>query len=282
MNIYNNLSFGQGLPLSTKVQPATAKPDTVQKTELTDGATTTVKQNYDIAAISEEGRAQALNAAPAQGSSGLFLDAVGKSSEPSRVVIDLTDYEAEAAEEKRQKSLAYDRAWESWDAMLKEGMNGSISLSSCIYDPTTGLYKFNFSAANRAVQTRHWAWQENLRVNDPEAYEAWVSEHGVMKEPKFSGSTEGDVYQLIALTPDAEGKTELDRFHMLFQQMKDQAALIEAQFRENRKNEEEESGEPSAAQRLETQNVKLEEDLQTNGPEVPEIRLDMLDDRDPQ
>lgn len=180
-----------------------------------------VKQNYDVVTISQEGK---------------------------------------AAEAERQRSLAYHRAWESWDALYKEGMNG-IRFTS--YDPTTGLYKFNISAADRYFQNKRWEWQENLRINDPEAYEAWVSEHGVMQKFRDPGPDVQDVYQIINLTPDADGCTELDYFHMKLQQMKDIAALIEEQCQESRKREEEESGEPSAAERLETQNAELEENLQT-------------------
>lgn len=182
-------------------------------------AAAAVKQNYDVATISEEGK---------------------------------------AAEAKRQASLAYDRAWKSWDAMTNErGPNfGS-------YDPTTGLYKFNMSAADRYFQLKRWKWQENLRANDPEAYEAWVSEHGVMKKPRNPEPDEQDVYSIWDLTPDADGKTALDYFCMKFEEMKNLAALLEEQHREEVRKREEESGEPSAAERLEAQNAELEEDLPT-------------------
>lgn len=250
-------------------------------------AAITVKQNYDVATISEEGKAtvQALNAAPVEGSSHLFLDAVADPSEPSWRDISAALKAAneaynkaaeEAAEAKRQQSLAYDRAWKSWDAMTNErGPNfGS-------YDPTTGLYKFNMSAADRYFQLKRWKWQENLRANDPEAYEAWVSEHGVMKKPREPEPDEQDVYSIWDLTPDADGKTALDYFCMKFEEMKNLAALLEEQHREEVRKREEESGEPSAAERLATQNAKLEEAPQINDLEAFEIRLDMSDGSGP-
>lgn len=228
-----------------------------------------VKQNYDVVTISEEGKAaaQAVNAAPVEGSSHLFLDAVADSSEPSWRDISAALKAAdeaynkaaeEAAEAKRQQSLAYSRAWKSWDAITSESGPNFGS-----YDPTTGIYKYNVSAADRYFRNKLWKWQEDLRVNDPEAYEAWVSERGVMQKPRDPGPDAQDVYQIINLTPDADGYTELDYFHMKLEELKNIAALIEEQHREEVRKREEESGEPSAAERLETQNAELEEDLQT-------------------
>ena len=273
--------------ISTK---AAAAAETEPHSSVDESTAVAVKQNYDVVTISEEGKAaaQALNAAPVDGSSHLFLDAVADSSEPSWSEISTALKAAdeaynksagEAAEAKRQQSLAYDSAWESWDALYKEGMNG-IRFAS--YNSTTGLYKFNLSAADRYFQNKRWEWQENLRVNDPKAYEAWVSEHEVMKKPRDPGPDVQDVYQIINLTPDADGYTELDYFHMKLEEMKNIAALIEEQHRKEVQKREEESGEPSAAERLATQNAKLEESPQTNDPKVFEIQLDMSDGCSPQ
>lgn len=271
--------------ISTK---AAAAAETEPHSSMDESTAAAVKQNYDVVTISEEGKAaaQALNAAPVEGSFHLFLDAVADPSEPSwrdiSAALKAADEAynkaaAEAAEAKRQQSLAYGRAWKSWDAMTSESGPNFGS-----YDPTTGLYKFNVSAAYRYFQNKRWEWQENLRVNDPEAYEAWVSEHGVMKKPRDPGPDVQDVYQIINLTPDADGYTELDYFHMKLEEMKNIAALIEEQHRKEVQKREEESGEPSAAERLATQNAKLEEAPQTNDPKVFEIQLDMSDGCSPQ
>lgn len=282
MSSYASLSLDRVQPLLTKGQvTAATRLYTEQQTELPDDAATVAKQNYDVVTISEEGKAvaQALNAAPVAGASseGLFLNAAGVSES------DGTDYAAlkaadeaynkaaeKAENEAEKRCAAWSRAAQSYNAMMEEMNN--VSFGS--YDSTTGLYYINFSAFDRYLKTKIWEWQEDLRVNDPDAYEAWVSEFGVKKEPKFSTSSEEDVYRVIDLTPDADGHTELDYVYMKLEQMKSLIALIEEQYRENRKREEEESGEPSAAERLETQNAKLEETLQTNDLEVFEIRLE--------
>lgn len=276
MSIYDSLSLDRVQSLLTKGQvTAATKLYTEQKTELPDNTAATVKQNYDVVTVSEEGKAvaQVLNASPVEGSTSedLYLDAVGESTEPSHVVRDITDYAAQEAFEKRCNTFSDLIA--SRNALIEE-LKFECDNRPWYYSAETGLYYVNYSATTRLVQTRLWEWEQDLKENNPYAYELWVEHFGAMKEPKFPEPSEGDVYQVIDLTPDAEGKTELDRFHMLLQRMKDQAALIEEQFRENRKREEEESGEPSVAERLETQNAKLEETLQTNDLEAFEIRLE--------
>ena len=178
--------------------------------------------------------------------------------------------EGRAAAEAQKRCDAWSRAFESRNEMI-EGLN-DVSFST--YSPSTGRLYINMSAFDRYWQTKRWEWQENLRVNDPEAYEAWFSEHEEMKEPRFSTSGEQDVYAVWDLTPDADGKTALDHIYEKHEELTRLAALIEAQYRESRKKEEEESGEPSAAERLETQNAKLEEAPQTNDLEAFEIRSD--------
>ena len=272
----SSLSMGQSLPLSAKVQATVAnRSGAIQKAELPDDVTTVAKQNYDVATISEEGKAaaQTLNATPVVGSSseGLLLDAVGESSEPSHVVVvrDTTDYAAQ------KRSDAWSRAYESRQALDEKIKN----VSFCSYDSTTGLYYINMSAFDRYWRTSYWEWQEDLRVNDPEAYEAWVSHFGVKEKPKFSTSSEGDVYQVIDLTPDADGYTDLDYVYMKLEQMKSLVALIEEQFRESK---DEDSDDSSVTERIETQSAELKGDLQANNSEVSETQTDISADNDSQ
>lgn len=269
INAYSSYAAQTEKDSSAISAKAAAAAETEPYSGVDESAEAAVRQSYDVVTISEEGKAavQAVNAAPVKGSSGLFLDAVADPSEPSWRDISAALKAAneaynkaaeEAAEAKRQQSLAYDRAWKSWDAITNESGPNFGS-----YDPTTGLYKFNMSAADRYFQNKLWKWQEDLRVNDPEAYEAWVSEHGVRKKPREPEPDEQDVYSIWDLTPDADGKTALDYFRMKFEEMKNIAALLEEQHREEVRKREEESGEPSAAERLKTQNAELKEDLQT-------------------
>lgn len=281
MSSYASLSLDRVQPLLTKGQvTAATRLYTEQQTEPPDDAATVAKQNYDVVTISEEGKAaaQVLNAAPVEGSSSedLFLDAVGEPFEPGEIP-DGNDYAAQEAFEKRCNTFSDLIA--SRNALIEE-LKYQCDNRPGYYSAATGRYYINYSATTRLFQTRLWEWEQDLKENDPYAYELWVEHFGALTEPKFPEPGEGDVYQVIDFTPDAEGYTELDRFHMLLQRMKDLTALIKEQLRENRKREEEESGEPSAAERLETQNAKLEETLQTNDLEVFEIRLEPLGEKE--
>ena len=275
----SSLSMGQSLPSLAKVQAAVAnRSGAIQKAELPDDVTTVGRRKYDVATISEEGKAaaQALNAAPIEGSStkGLFLDAVGEPFEPSEIP-DGNDYEAQEEFEKRCDT--HSDLIASRNALIEELK--SECDNRLYYSAKTGLYYVNYSETIRLFQTRLWEWQENLRKNDPYAFELWVEKHGELKEPKFPEPGKGDLYQVIDLTPDAEGKTELDRFYMLFQRMKDQAALIEKLYQENTA---EKSDDSSATERIKTQSAELEGDLQANNSEVSETQTDISADNDSQ